>query len=107
MITFIKTLHTVIWVIMTLSVCYIGYSVARMHFDILFYISFFLIMTESMVIAINAWKCPLTNVARKYTEEKTANFDIYLPEFIAHYNKEIFSIILCAIVVFYLYNLIK
>lgn len=106
MITVIKILHTFIWVVMTCAVCFIGYSVVRMQFQLVFYISLFLIAAESLVIVLNAWKCPLTDVARKYTDETSANFDIYLPEIIAKYNKEIFSAILCCILLTYLYLLI-
>jgi len=107
MIILIKTIHTGIWVIMTLSVLYIGYSVVLMRFDTVFYISLFLIVSEIIVIVINAWRCPLTNIARKYSRDEAANFDIYLPEIIARYNKEIFSVILFMILLFYVYNLIK
>lgn len=104
MITFIKTLHTVIWLIMTAATFYIGYSVVRMSFDALFYISLFLIGGEILVIFINSWRCPLTNVARRYSNEDAPNFDIYLPKIIAQFNKEIFSVILLAILLIYVYN---
>lgn len=104
MIVFIKTLHTVIWVIMTLATFYIGYSVVIMQFDLLFYISLFLIVGESIVIFINSWRCPLTNIAKKYAPEDSPNFDIYLPYTIAKYNKEIFSVILAVILFLFLYN---
>ncbi len=104
MITFIKTLHTVIWIVMTMAVLYIGYSVFSMKFDTLFYISLFLIVGESLVIMINSWRCPLTNIAKRYTDENTPNFDIYLPRTVAKYNKEIFSTILFFILLVYIYN---
>ncbi|HEX9657048.1 MAG TPA: hypothetical protein VGB89_09090, partial [Bacteroidota bacterium] len=74
---------------MTMSVFYIGYSVYRMSFDTLFFVSMILIGAEILVIVLNSWRCPLTNVARRYTSEDTPNFDIYLPRTIARYNKEI------------------
>lgn len=104
MITFIKTLHTVIWVIMTMATFYIGYSVVRMSFGSLFYISMLLIVGEILVILVNSWKCPLTNVARRYSNKDAANFDIYLPNTIAKFNKEIFSVILLVILLIYAYN---
>ena len=91
MITFIKVIHTIIWVIMTLSVFTIGYSVVRMKFDGVFFVSLFLITTEIIVIVANAWTCPLTNIARRHSNDDEPNFDIYLPRTIAKYNKEIFS----------------
>ncbi len=64
---------------MTLATFYIGYSVVRMKFDDLFFVSLFLIVAEILVIVVNSWTCPLTNIARRYSHEETANFDIYLP----------------------------
>lgn len=104
MIVFIKSLHTFIWIIMTMATIYIGYSVIIMQFDLLFYISIFLIVGETIVILINSWRCPLTNIAKKYAPEDSPNFDIYLPYTIAKYNKEIFSVILTVILLIYIYN---
>jgi hypothetical protein len=39
----------------------------------------------------NHGRCPLTDVARRYTDERTDNFDIYLPLWLARYNKAIFG----------------
>ena len=106
MITFIKAIHTTIWVVMAMSVFYIGYSVFRMKFDGLFFISLVLIVAEILVILMNSWRCPLTNIAKRYASEDTPNFDIYLPRTIAQYNKEIFSVILLLILLTYVYNLV-
>ena len=107
MVTLIKTLHTAIWWVMTFSVFYIGFCVFYMEFDRLFVISMVLISVEIVIIFANSWKCPLTAVARRYTDNQAANFDIYLPEIIAKYNKEIFSGILTLILILYIYNSFK
>lgn len=104
MIVVIKSIHTLVWLMMTTAVWYIGYSVFRMEFDVLFYVSLTMIGVESMVIIFNSWKCPLTDVARKYSDDDEPNFDIYLPRIVAKFNKEIFSIILFVILLMYVYN---
>jgi len=43
------------------------------------------------VLWLNGWRCPLTDVAARYTDDRRANFDIYLPEWLARYNKQIFG----------------
>jgi hypothetical protein len=35
--------------------------------------------------------CALMAIAARYTSDRSANFDIYLPRWIARYNKEIFG----------------
>lgn len=39
----------------------------------------------------NRFRCPLTDVAARYTGDRHDNFDIYLPLWLARYNKEIFG----------------
>jgi hypothetical protein len=43
------------------------------------------------VLSVNRGKCPLTSIAAMYTEERRENFDIYLPLWLARYNKVIFG----------------
>jgi hypothetical protein len=107
MVAFIKTVHTLIWAIMATAIFYIGYCVAKMDFEIPFYIALCLVLGEIVVILLNSWTCPLTNIARRYSEDTAPNFDIFLPRMIAQYNKEIFSVILFAILLLYLYNTVK
>ena len=50
-----------------------------------------LVAGEVLVLAFNQWRCPLTGVAARYTSDRRDNFDIYLPEWLARHNKEIFG----------------
>lgn len=49
------------------------------------------VMLEVLVLAFNRWRCPLTDVAAKYTDDRRDNFDIYLPLWLARHNKVIFG----------------
>jgi hypothetical protein len=46
---------------------------------------------ECAVLALNRGSCPLTDLAARYTDERRDNFDIYLPLWLARYNKTIFG----------------
>jgi hypothetical protein len=60
-----------------------------------------LVLGEVVVVLwLNQWSCPLTAVAARYTDDRRANFDIYLPEWLARYNKEIFGPLYLAGVVY-------
>jgi hypothetical protein len=50
-----------------------------------------IVFCEVLVLWLNCWSCPLTAVAARYTTDRSANFDIYLPEWLARYNKQIFG----------------
>ena len=41
--------------------------------------------------------CPLTIVARRYSDSQLPNFDIYLPIWLARYNKHIYGVLLALI----------
>ena len=49
------------------------------------------VAVEVLVLAFNRWRCPLTDVAARYTSDRRDNFDIYLPEWLARHNKAIFG----------------
>lgn len=91
MLRTIKTIHTAIWAIMVaanFAAFYFGF-IGR--FDTWFWIPALLIIGESIVIVANGWVCPITPIAERYTEDRRANFDIYLPEWLAKYNVRIFT----------------
>lgn len=48
-----------------------------------------LALVECVVLALNHFRCPLTNLAARYTEDRTDNFDIYLPVWLARHNQTI------------------
>jgi hypothetical protein len=50
-----------------------------------------IVMIEVLILGLNGWRCPLTAIAARYTEDRRANFDIFLPEWLARYNKEVFG----------------
>lgn len=89
----IKIIHTIIWFIMATASFYILYAGIFKIFDIWLYISIGLLVLETIVLIINKWTCPLTPMAMKHTENRADNFDIYLPLFVAKYNKQIFGAI--------------
>ena len=49
------------------------------------------VLVECLILAVNGCRCPLTNLAGVFTEERADNFDIYLPLWLARHNKLIFG----------------
>lgn len=54
------------------------------------------VLIEIAILAVNRMRCPLTAVAGRYTEDRRANFDIYLPLWLAAYNKQVFGTLFSA-----------
>lgn len=50
-----------------------------------------LIVGECAVLAANRGRCPMSDWAARFTEDRAANFDIFLPEWLARNNKAIFG----------------
>jgi hypothetical protein len=41
------------------------------------------VLLECVVLAVNHYRCPLTDVAARYTDQRAPNFNIYLPVWLA------------------------
>lgn len=98
----IKLAHTIIWVFFNIVIFYLFYAVITGKIDEWIWIGFGLILAEGLILLIFKNVCPVTIVARAYSDSTKANFDIYLPEWLAKYNKQIYT----SIVVFILLILI-
>lgn len=90
-LTFIKLTHTAIWIAFVTIIVYILYC--GLADDITAYtgIAVGLVILEGLVLLLFRGSCPLTLMARQYSASQKNNFDIFLPEWLALYNKLIFS----------------
>ncbi len=90
-LSIIKIIHTLIWLFFVLVIFYILYSGIMNEVNIYTWIGIGLIVGEGLVLLLFKMFCPLTIWARKYSDSQKDNFDIYLPNWLARYNKEIFT----------------
>lgn len=86
----IKLLHTAVWALFAGCIVLIPVAAALGRFGLAAALSG-LVWLECAVLALNRCRCPLTDVAARHTAERAHNFDIYLPELLAQYNKQIFG----------------
>jgi hypothetical protein len=91
---FLKVLHTLVWAIMTIANLMAFYFAFIGRFDLWFWIPATLLAIEIAVMLSNHMKCPLTNAIEKQTNDRSANFGIYLPGWMAKYNVRIYAILL-------------
>ena len=89
----IKVMHTLIWIFFVSAIFYILYSGISGRINIYTWIAIALIIGEGIVLSIFKMYCPLTIMARKYSDSEKDNFDIYLPNWLARHNKLIFTTI--------------
>lgn len=91
----IKVLHTAVWAFFAGCIVAIPVVAARGKLSAAF-VLIAIVSVEVIVILANRWRCPLTDVAARYTPDRRDNFDIYLPLWLARYNKQIFGLLFAA-----------
>jgi hypothetical protein len=95
----VKIVHTLAWAVF--AGCIVALPVAAYLEEFqLAVILIAIVLVEVLVLLANRLRCPLTDVAARYTSDRRANFDIYLPLWIARYNKEIFGSLFVAGILF-------
>lgn len=95
----IKVAHTAIWAFFVACILAIPVASWFGHFRTAAWLAA-IVCFEVVVLLLNRWTCPLTTLAAQYTADRDANFDIYLPEWLARHNKSIFGSLFVAGVAF-------
>ena len=89
-LVWIKLAHTAAWLFFAGCIVAIPIAGAGRQFRWAAALSG-LVLVECAILAVNRCRCPLTDLAGRYTQERTDNFDIYLPLWLARRNKMIFG----------------
>ena len=105
-LTLIKIIHTLIWVFFNFIVFYMLYAVIINKLDNWLWIGYTFMTLEGIILLIFKFFCPLTIMARKYSDSTKDNFDIYLPNWLAKYNKLIYSGIMVVIIILTVYRVL-
>jgi hypothetical protein len=86
----VRLLHTAVWAVFAGGIVAIPWLTWQGRLDAAAVLAV-IVLGEVVVLWLNRWSCPLTAIAARYTTDRRANFDIYLPEWLARYNKQIFG----------------
>jgi len=103
----IKIIHTIIWLFFNVVIFYMLYAVLVNKLDIWLWIGYGLFVLEGITLLLFKFFCPLTVMARKYSDSTKDNFDIYIPNWLAKHNKLIYTSILGIIIIITIYQLLK
>jgi len=102
----IKSIHTLVWLFFNAVIFYLLAAVIIDKIDKWVWIGLGLFVLEALILVAFKMVCPLTIIARKYSDSPAANFDIFLPNWLAKNNKLIYSIFLCVILIILIFRLI-
>ena len=91
----VKTVHTLVWAVFAAAILAIP---VMAYLRVLWVAQALigLVLIEVVVLLVNRMRCPLTDIAGRYTADRRDNFDIYLPLWLARYNKEVFGTLFVA-----------
>lgn len=80
----IKVVHTLAWASIESCVLYALFAGMAGRTDKRVGIAGAVVAGESLVFAVNGFRCPLTELAERYGAERGSVTDIYLPTWFAH-----------------------
>jgi hypothetical protein len=86
----VRLLHTAVWAVFAGCIVAIPWLTWAGRFGVAALLAA-VVLAEVVVLWLNRWHCPLTAIAARYTDDRRANFDIYLPEWLARNNKRLFG----------------
>lgn len=86
----VKWLHTLAWAIFASSIVAIPICVYSNRITLAWQLIGF-VSVEVLILFANKMRCPLTDIAGRYTTDHAVGFDIYLPPWLARNNKRIFG----------------
>lgn len=95
----VKLAHTIVWAFFVACIAAIPLAAWHGAFVVAAWLAA-IVFVEVLVLALNRWRCPLTAVAARYTDDRRENFDIYLPLWLARHNQRVFGSLYVAGVVF-------
>ena len=86
----VKTVHTLVWALFAGSIIAIPVCAALGNLKLAWGLVSFVLLEVAILLA-NRMRCPLTDVASRFTTDRRDNFDIYLPLWLARHNKVVFG----------------
>ena len=106
-LTLIKSIHTLIWLVFNFVIFYMLYAAVVNKLDVWLWIGYGIIFLEGITLLIFKSFCPITVLARNYSNSTKDNFDIYLPNWLAKNNKLIYTLILVIVIIITTYQFLK
>lgn len=86
----VRTAHTLVWAVFAGAIVAIPVFVYQEDLAVAWSL-IGVVFVEVVVLLVNGMRCPLTDVAQRHTADRQDNFDIYLPLWLARYNKLLFG----------------
>lgn len=89
----IRVFHTAIWAFYVAVLGFMVYAGVSDKIDVRLLVCVALVVVEGIILVVFKWRCPLTVLAERYCDNPEIGFDIYLPQFVARHNKNIYLVL--------------
>lgn len=106
-LTLIKSIHTLIWIFFNVVIFYMLYAAIANKLDIWLWIGYGFVSLEGIILLTFRFVCPLTLIARKYSNSTKDNFAIYLPNWLSKYTFSIYTTIFALITIITIYQMLN
>lgn len=103
----IKTIHSLIWLFFNLIIFYLYYAAISNKINKWVWIGVGMVLLEGVVLLIFKRLCPITLIARNYSDSVKDNFDIFLPNWLARNNKLIYTTLFIIALVILIYRSLR
>ncbi len=87
----IKFSHTAIWCVFVAAILYVCYAGVSGRIGALVWWCAGLIFFEGVVLLVNRGECLFSPLARRYTDDHSAGFDIFVPAWLIKRNTAVFT----------------
>eukprot|EP00768_Dysnectes_brevis_P004546 gnl/Dysnectes_brevis/3277_a4106_1014.p1 GENE.gnl/Dysnectes_brevis/3277_a4106_1014~~gnl/Dysnectes_brevis/3277_a4106_1014.p1 ORF type:complete len:140 (-),score=5.40 gnl/Dysnectes_brevis/3277_a4106_1014:78-497(-) len=106
----IKLIHSIIWIFMSSLIMFTLISGIIGSATSTVIAAHLIVVLEGLILVFFGWKCPLTILAERIVppeiSQTTPNFDIYLPRWLARWNKTIFTTLFMISALLLIHNLL-
>lgn len=90
---YIKLVHSILFFLIGICTIYVFFAAALDHITLLTWIAFGVAVIELLALALNEWRCPLTDLAEQQGAEIGSVADLFLPELLSDHLFIIFGIV--------------
>ena len=91
MLFWIKSLHTMVFILMSCSVMYVLYSGIVGSAGVLTWVAVSLMVLEVLAFTLNKCKCPLTQLTERYGAESGTVSSMFLPKLLVPHAINVFT----------------
>lgn len=90
---YIKLIHSLLFFLIVICTIYVLLTAVLDQINSLTWWAFGIVIIEMLVLIINGWRCPLTNLAERRGADVGSVADLFMPKWLSGYLFPVFGIV--------------